>query len=43
MPAVVNILFGAVLAVAVSTAAGKLLLGRLKLPFDRPEHFCSRS
>src|SRR5260370_26423675 len=38
MPAFVYILFGAVFAVAVSTAAGKLALGRLKLPLDRAEY-----
>jgi hypothetical protein len=38
MPAVVYILFGAGLTVAASIAAGRLLLGRWKLPLDRGEH-----
>jgi len=38
MPAVVYILFGAGLTVAASVAAGRLLLGRWKLPLDRGEH-----
>ena len=38
MPAVLYILFGAGLTIAVSIAAGRLLLGRTKLPLDRAEH-----
>jgi 4-amino-4-deoxy-L-arabinose transferase-like glycosyltransferase len=38
MPAVVYILFGAGLTIAASAAAGRLLLRRARLPFDRGEH-----
>src|SRR5262245_40400469 len=38
MPAVVYILFGAGLTITASTAAGRLLLSRAKLPLDRAEH-----
>jgi 4-amino-4-deoxy-L-arabinose transferase-like glycosyltransferase len=38
MAAVVYILFGAGLTVVAATAAGRLLLSRAKLPFDRGEH-----
>ena len=38
MPAVLYILFGAGLTIAASTGAGRLLLGRAKLPLERAEH-----
>lgn len=39
MPAAVYILFGAAFTVAVCMAAGSLLVSRLRLPFDREEHW----